>query len=463
MKYLRCNVFMSAMNYFKELEMWDEVVTCYQLMSKPQRAEMVVRERLKHGQSPYMLTSLADLTGKEEYYEQAWDLSNGRYPRAKRTLGKLCHDRGDYADAIRHLEQALNVQPLVATAWYLKGISCMRLERWEEAVGAFVRCVQQDTDMPEAWNNIGAIHMQLKDWNKAYPAFQEAIRQASHDNWKVQENMMCVCIQLGKWREVARVMSKLLDLRGKSERPLHMDQLRHLAYITSMLAQKEARLMLKDQKKQQLSTCATATSRSVLFNMLEEDCSGQITVSEEDDGDVNMIEVDPLFQLRVDEERKVAEEMKLPLRPVQSLLPEPALSTETLLARIVNTLPSEPEVWDCYADFQHALGRMHEALEARVKQFRALNKQPNWEKEAEKVTKMGEAAVQLVNSHRYKAVVKKADIYSCQSMLKSANSKVDAQLQLLSAHGDTWSEGEALSGLLKLLISTLHGTYAAFK
>jgi hypothetical protein len=56
---------MSALNLFKELEMWDEVVQCYQLMDKPQRAEMVVREQLKNGETPYMITALADLTKDE--------------------------------------------------------------------------------------------------------------------------------------------------------------------------------------------------------------------------------------------------------------------------------------------------------------------------------------------------------------------------------------------------------------
>ena len=77
----------------QELELWDEVVTCYQLLSKPHRAELVVRERLKTGETPYMLTSLADLTADEELYERAWLLSNRRFARAKRTLARLCYDR----------------------------------------------------------------------------------------------------------------------------------------------------------------------------------------------------------------------------------------------------------------------------------------------------------------------------------------------------------------------------------
>lgn len=47
----------------QELEMWDEVVTCFQLLQKPHRAELLVRERLAAGEeTPYMLCSLADLT-----------------------------------------------------------------------------------------------------------------------------------------------------------------------------------------------------------------------------------------------------------------------------------------------------------------------------------------------------------------------------------------------------------------
>lgn len=48
-----------------------------------------------------------------------------------------------------------SVSRRIFTAWYLKGIACMRLERWEDAVAAFVRCVQQDMEIGEAWANIG--------------------------------------------------------------------------------------------------------------------------------------------------------------------------------------------------------------------------------------------------------------------------------------------------------------------
>jgi tetratricopeptide (TPR) repeat protein len=148
-RYLRCSVYQSALQLFRELELWDDVVTCYQLLDKPHRAEIIVRDQLKLGETPYMLTALGDITGEPEHYERAWELSNHRYARAKRTLGRIAFDKGQYAECVDHLDAALSVQPLVAHAWYLKGVACMRIERLGDAVMAFTRCVQQDNEIGE--------------------------------------------------------------------------------------------------------------------------------------------------------------------------------------------------------------------------------------------------------------------------------------------------------------------------
>lgn len=303
-RYLRCQVFMSALAYFRELEMWDEVVTCYQLLQKPHRAELVVREQLRLGETPYMVTSLADLTGQEELYERAWTLSQHRYPRAKRTLAKICHDRGDYAQAIAHLSAALQVQPMVATAWYLKGIACMRIERWEEGVQAFMRCVQQDSEIGEAWANIGAIYMRLQDWPKAYHALTEAYKQ-KREGWKVLENLLNVTLSMQRWKESIRVMTSLVDLRHKSDRPVHIRQLRYLMKVI-------------------VTECANEQQSS--DGQRSEATSKMVT------------------------------------------LPELAVHLETLLQKITSKTKSDPQVWDVVAEFYDSFGHFMTALDARLKQ-----------------------------------------------------------------------------------------------
>lgn len=364
-RYLRCQVFVSALNYFRELEMWDEVVTCYQLMDKPHRAELVVREQLKHGETPYMLTSLADLTRKEEYYVQAWALSKGRYPRAMRTLGKICYDRGDYENAIAHLDDALAVHPLVATAWYLKGLACMRLEKYELAVDAFVRCVQQDMEIGEAWANIGAINMRLRAFPKAYEALNEALRH-KRDNWRILENLMSVALALGRWRDVVRFMNNLLDLKHKSERPVHKDELRHLCYIVAGQAQREARNKAKQAKASAVETAgavdpaapAVAAETAAAPPPASDLMPVQAPVPES-----VLLTLQALFSEDNDFD---ADDLDCVLEV--SPLPDLVLSVEKLLTKISNAIRSDPEVWDIFAEFQHGLGRFRLELDCRTKQ-----------------------------------------------------------------------------------------------
>ncbi|CAN0280061.1 unnamed protein product, partial [Hapterophycus canaliculatus] len=47
------------------------------------KAEKIARERLKEKETPAMLAALGDLTQDPECWQRAWDLSGGRYARAK--------------------------------------------------------------------------------------------------------------------------------------------------------------------------------------------------------------------------------------------------------------------------------------------------------------------------------------------------------------------------------------------
>lgn len=379
-KYLRCQVFMSALNYFKELEMWDEVVTCYQLMDRPTRAEMVVREQLKHGESPYMLTSLADLTGKEDLYERAWTVSRRRFARAKRTLGKICYDRGQFKECSDHLAEALSVQPLVHTAWYLKGIACMRINAWELAIEAFVRCVQLESEVGEAWANLGAIHMKMRNWLKAEHALQEATKH-KHEDFRILENLLGVSLALSKWKEAVRYMSWLVDLRFKQQHkmgenaknvsPLHLRELAHVAKVAAVTAR-----MAVDDSYDPNTPIAENGNKS-----------------EEHD--------------RV------------------STLPELAKQVQALLEKITSTLKSEPEVWDVYAGFNEILGRYKDVMDTRMRQFRAASSEVNWMKDEAKIKIVLDAASALLDSVNFKES-SSSDFYQVKSLLQTTARRMES-------------------------------------
>jgi cytochrome c-type biogenesis protein CcmH/NrfG len=82
---------------------------------------------------------------------------------------------------------------------------------WEDSLQAFSRCVQQDMEIGEAWANIGAIHMNNRDFIKAFPALQEAYK-VKRDSWKVLENLMIVCLYMGKEIYLASYLYNLMSI-----------------------------------------------------------------------------------------------------------------------------------------------------------------------------------------------------------------------------------------------------------
>ena len=87
-RFVSLGVTRSALEIFERLEMWEHVISCYQMLEQEKKAEQVVLERLEvTPESPKLWCILGDLRKEIGCYEKAWKLSEGRYARAMRSLG----------------------------------------------------------------------------------------------------------------------------------------------------------------------------------------------------------------------------------------------------------------------------------------------------------------------------------------------------------------------------------------
>jgi hypothetical protein len=87
-RFVSLGIIRSALEIFERLEMWDDVVSCYQMLEKEKEAEAVVRRQLElNPRSPKLICLLGDIKKDPKYYEEAWALSDGHYARAMRSLG----------------------------------------------------------------------------------------------------------------------------------------------------------------------------------------------------------------------------------------------------------------------------------------------------------------------------------------------------------------------------------------
>jgi tetratricopeptide (TPR) repeat protein len=221
LRYMHIGVYGSAAEILSSLEMWDEAVQCYTAMDLPGKAEAIVQERLSSPDTatPQMWCALGDLKLDPDCYVKSWELSGGRYARAKTALGRLYFSRGEYEEAIGHFTDAVTATPLLPGSWFTMGAAYMRLSRWDDALKAFTRVVQQRPEEGEAWGNCGAVHLRRKDWASAAAAFTEGLKH-QRDNWRMWENQITALMHLDRWGEVVYAMHKILDLREKHNKPL---------------------------------------------------------------------------------------------------------------------------------------------------------------------------------------------------------------------------------------------------
>jgi tetratricopeptide (TPR) repeat protein len=68
---------------------------------------------------------------------------------------------GQFAEALRHLDLALNIRPNDDTAWNNRGVALGSLERYEEAIASYNRTLELRPDYDEAWINRGLSYLKL--------------------------------------------------------------------------------------------------------------------------------------------------------------------------------------------------------------------------------------------------------------------------------------------------------------
>ena len=214
------------------------------------QAEKVIRERLAVAETPELLCALGEVTRDESCLQRAWERSGRRHARAMTALALTCLNRGlvrlvsepelDSAHvhvstsrlvqlerAAECFEQALAVNPLVASCWFTLG--CVRLQQrsFGAAVAAFRRAATLEPDNFQAWANLATALVQTKQKcaaphllqssysssraralhllppplfrarllvlyrHKAFHILKEAIK-ANYEEWRVWENYVFV-------------------------------------------------------------------------------------------------------------------------------------------------------------------------------------------------------------------------------------------------------------------------------
>lgn len=392
-RYFGLGVFGSAVEIYEEMEMWDDVVKCYQILDKPNKTEKLVRERLKVAPTPFMWCCLGDVTQDISHYETAWELSKHRFARAKRSLGRHFFEAGELPTAIIHYKESVEVSPMNTSAWFVLGSMSMRTQDWDFGLRAFTRVVQLEPDNGEAWGNIGSIHMHNHHFNQAFSVLQEALKQKRH-MWQMWENYSYCAMEIEKYGEAMYGMHQLLDLRSKHNRPIDSEL---LAWLVEAIVYEN-----KEVNAQQEDAAAAADEPS------------QVVLRELDAEEEDIVDFD---------ESATATD-RTPPRSNANYKKQLAM----LFGRITSVVTNNAKVWQVYAHFNDGTGRTQKALDCRLKECRALQK-AGWETEEASVDELCKAAVRLAKAYMQEGT-KKA-LYSCRLYIRGVLKKAQVDYESL--------------------------------
>jgi len=150
------------------------------------------------------------LDAAERGYRSLLDVEPG-HPDALHLLGVTVGQRGQLAEALRLIEEALARRPGVAAYHGNRGEVLRKLGRDDEAIVALLRALELDPTLATAHNNLGMIHFQRGRADLAIASFQEATRLRG-DFAIAYVNLGDALQFLGRLEETERAYRKALQI-----------------------------------------------------------------------------------------------------------------------------------------------------------------------------------------------------------------------------------------------------------
>ena len=267
-RWITLGALQTALEIYERLQMWAEVALCLAANDREDEARIIMRRQLYNSNTsgkdqredeyedienykvekdplpedaPRLFCILGDIEESVSAYERAWEVSNRRYARAQRSLGRLYFAAGDLQKADTAYSQSLRVNPQNHATAFALGCIRLQLEDWSGAVDAFARAVQIDDTDAESWSNLAVALLRTspsppsdadgelnthesptmdpqKNVREAFIALKRAAA-LKRDSFRIWQNLLSVSVKLSSppYTDIIVTQTRLIELLGRVE------------------------------------------------------------------------------------------------------------------------------------------------------------------------------------------------------------------------------------------------------
>ena len=213
--YMQNGSVLSSCEIFKRIDLLEECVECLAMAGLLGQAKEMAHALLKENrETPKLLCILGDLYQEESYYKRSWKLSNKRFARAQRSLGRLYFHKKNLEGAIKAFNKALKINGFNAGVWFTLGCLYLGEGKVSEGIRSFSACVQIDESNGEAWANLSTCFLKDNRKKEAMSCLEQAVK-LNENSWRIWSNLMIVALELKKFSRFLESVNKLIELERK--------------------------------------------------------------------------------------------------------------------------------------------------------------------------------------------------------------------------------------------------------
>ena len=193
--YMSYGAFRTAYSIFIELFMYEDAIKCLYASNDRENAEKLAKDVISKHPEPGVYCILGELENNKDLFFKALEISNNKYPRAYRCLGKYYYSvEKNYSKAKEYYEKAMSINPSFPSIWFSLGMIYIQEKNFNKALICFSKILSNDESSGEVWGNMGVCFIQLNKFKEAEKCLEQGYFKTK-GSWRMLDNLIYVCLE----------------------------------------------------------------------------------------------------------------------------------------------------------------------------------------------------------------------------------------------------------------------------